>query len=473
MASRESCQDTERNRPSQAHSPTGDDIERDSSGHRKKPTDRGALTLWRWHREGLVRTQRETDRSRRTHILEMASGGTRQDTERNRPVKAHSHPGDSIGRNSSGHRKKPTEQGALTFWKRHREGLIRTQKETDRARRTHQLEMASRGTRQDTEINRPSQAHSPTGGGIKRDSSGHRKKPTGRGALTLWRRHREGLVRTQKETDRPRHTHFLETASGGTRQDTEKNRPTEAHSLPGDGIGRNSSGHRKKPTEQGALTNWRRHREGLVRRRKRPTEQGSLTSWKWHREGLVRTQKETDRPRCTHILETASGGTRQDTERNRPSEAHSPTGDSIERDSSGHRKKPTDRGTLTSWRRHREGLVGTQKETERARCTHILETASGGTCHDTERNRPAEAHSLPGDGIGRDSSGYRNKPTEQGSLTSWRQHREGLFRTQKEPDRARRTHFLEMASGETCQDAERNRPTEAHSQAQDGRESRG
>ena len=87
-------------------------------------------------------------------------------------------------------------KGALTFWKRQREGLVRTQKETDRARHTHVLETAEGGTCQDTQMNRR------------------------KGALTLWKRQREGLVRTQKETDRARHTHDLKTAEGGTCQDT-------------------------------------------------------------------------------------------------------------------------------------------------------------------------------------------------------------------------------------------------------------
>ena len=154
--------------------------------------------------------------------------------------------------------------------------------------------------------------------------SRHRKKPTDRGALTTWRRQREGLVRTRKETDRPRRTHILKTAEGGTCQDTERNQSTEAHSHPGDGRERDLLRHRKKPTDRGALTNWR-----------------------WQREGLVRTRKQTDRPRRTHILEAPEGGTCQDSKRNRPTEAHSQTGDGRERDLSGHGNKPTDRGTLT------------------------------------------------------------------------------------------------------------------------------
>ena len=265
--------------------------------------------------QGRDLSGKETDRAslRCTHILETASGGTCQNTERNRTSEAHSQAGDGMGRDSSGRRKRPTEQGSLTSWRQHREGLIRTQKETDRARHTHILETASRESCQDTERNRPSQAHSPTGDDIERDSSGHRKKPTEPGALTSWRQHREGLVRTQKETDRPRRTHQLETASGGTRQDTERSRPSQAHSPPGDGIGRDSSGHRKRLTDRGALTSWRRHREGLVR-----------------------TQKKT-RPIKAHSLSGDSIERDSSGHRNRLSEAHSHPGDGIGRDSSGQR----------------------------------------------------------------------------------------------------------------------------------------
>ena len=133
-----------KHRPTEAHSQTGDGRGRDLSVLGKKPTDLGALTPWRWQREGLVRTRKETDRPRRTHILEKAEGGTCQDMERNRPTKAHSHPGDGIGRDLSGYGKEPTDRDALTPWRRHREGLVRTRKETDQVTGmgTHILENA-------------------------------------------------------------------------------------------------------------------------------------------------------------------------------------------------------------------------------------------------------------------------------------------------------------------------------------------
>ena len=280
--------DTEKDRPTKAHSPSGDGRGKDLSGHGKKSTDRGALTNWRRQREGIVRTRKEIDQPRRTHILETEEGGNCQDTKRNRPTEAHSHSGDGRGRDLSGHGKKSIDRGALTPWRRQREGLVRTRKGIDRPRHTHKLETAEAGTCQDTETNRPTKAHSQTGDGRGRDLSGHGKKSTDRGARTSWRRQREGLIRTErnrpteahsqpgdgrgrdllgrKDTDRPRRTHILETAEGGTCQDTERSRPTEAHSHPEDG-----------------------------------------------REGLVRTQKETDRPRDTHKLETAERGTYQDT----------------------------------------------------------------------------------------------------------------------------------------------------------------
>ena len=55
-----------------------------------------------------------------THFLETASAETSQDTERKQPgeeYEDYSHAGDRISRNKSGHGKKATEQGTLTFWR--------------------------------------------------------------------------------------------------------------------------------------------------------------------------------------------------------------------------------------------------------------------------------------------------------------------------------------------------------------------
>ena len=183
------------------------------------------------------------------------------------------------------------------------------------------------------------------------------------------------------------------------------------------------SGHGKKPAGRGALTCWRRQ-EGLVRTRKETNERRALTCWRRRTEGLVRTWIETDRPRHTHQLETADGGTCQDTERNWPTEAHSLPGDGRGRELSGHGRK-----------------------TDRPRRTHFLETEDGGSCQDMEKHRPTEAHSPTGESTGRSLSGHRKKLTNRGALTSWRWQREGPIRTWKETDQPRRAHSLEMAEG--------------------------
>ena len=239
-----------------------------------------------------------------THILETASGGTSQDTERIPPSEGHSLTGDGIERDESEHRKNPTERGALTFWRRHREGQVRIQRHSHRARRTHILEMESGGTRQET----------------------------------------------QKESHRERGTHILETASGETRQDTETIPPREGHSHPGDDIGRDRSGHKTIPPSEGhshAGDGIGRNRSGY---KKNPTERWPLTSWRRYCEGQVRTQKDSHRATGTHFLETASGGTSQDTETIPPSEGHSHAGDGIRRNRLAHRNNPTERGALTIWR---------------------------------------------------------------------------------------------------------------------------
>jgi len=96
----------------------------------------------------------------------------------------------------SGHRKKLTEQGALTNWGPQREGHVRKQKESNQARLTHFLETAEGAICQDTERKQQSKAHLLSGDRRGRDLSGHGRKATERCALTGWRPQMEGLVRT-------------------------------------------------------------------------------------------------------------------------------------------------------------------------------------------------------------------------------------------------------------------------------------
>jgi len=94
-------------------------------------TKQGALTSWRWQREGQVRTWKESNQARGTHSLEIAEGGTSQDTERKQLSKGYSPTGDRKWRDKSRHRKKESKQGALTDWRQERQGQVRTWKESN------------------------------------------------------------------------------------------------------------------------------------------------------------------------------------------------------------------------------------------------------------------------------------------------------------------------------------------------------
>jgi len=121
------CEDTGRKRSSKGHSLPGDRGWRDLSRHRKKATERRALTLWR---------------------PRDISGHGKKVAERR-----HSLPGDHRGRDLSGHRKKPTGRVLLTIWKPEKEGLVMTRKKGDRlAMSTHDLETGKGRTCQDTEL---------------------------------------------------------------------------------------------------------------------------------------------------------------------------------------------------------------------------------------------------------------------------------------------------------------------------------
>jgi len=57
----------------------------------------------------------------------------------------------------------------------------------------------------------------------------------------------------------------------------------------------------------------------------------------------------------------------------------------------------------TRWGLQREGLVRTQKESDRVKVTHPLETADGRTCQDTERKPPSKEHGTTGGETGEDT----------------------------------------------------------------------
>ena len=159
-----------------------DAIGRDKLGHGENPTERGAPTNWRRHRKGHVKTWKESDRARGAHILETALGGISQDTERIQSSEAYI------------------------------------------------LETASGGTSQGTERIRPREVHLPTGDGIERDKSGYGKARIERSTHLLETASGE-TVRARKESHRAKGTYQLETASGGIGQDMERIRLSEALTL--------------------------------------------------------------------------------------------------------------------------------------------------------------------------------------------------------------------------------------------------
>ena len=219
--------------------------------------------------------------------------------------------------------------------------------------------------------------------------------------------------------------------------------PNDGHSHSGNGTGRDKSGHGKNMTERERPTFWGRYRNAQVRTIKKVTEQEALTNCRPHQGAQLRTGKERDRVRGTHELDTMSGGTCQNTGTIRLSEGDSHPGVAWGV-GSGHGKKVAEREALTSWRLYREAQVRIQKECNRQRAAHQLETESGGISQTMERMRLSEA------------------------LTSWAPQSEGQVRTRKEWNRARDTDFLETASRGTIQDMERiqasvgNSPTGDH-----------
>jgi len=144
----------------------------------------------------------------------------------------------------------------------------------------------------------------------------------------------------------------------------ERERLSQGNSQTGDGRGRGKSMHRKKATKQEALTSWRRKRKRQVRTLKESDQARGTYFLETAEGGTSQHMKESDQARTTHILETPEGGTSQGTERKPPSERHSHPRDGRGRDKSGHWKKATAPGALTSWTQQKERQVRTWKESD-------------------------------------------------------------------------------------------------------------
>src|SRR6266850_2141572 len=108
--------------------------------------------------------------------------------------------------------------------------------------------------------------------------------------------------------------------------------------------------------------------------------------------------KESGPVRDTHFLESASGGTSEDTERRRASERGALTSWKTQKEGQLRTRRVSERARGTHvLETHREGQVRTRTESERAGGTHFLESASGGTRDDTKRKPASERHSLSGE----------------------------------------------------------------------------
>jgi hypothetical protein len=143
-------------------------------------------------------------------------------------------------------------------------------------------------------------------------------------------------VRTRKEQEWARGTHFLESAKGGTSPGAERKRAGQGNSptieaeggtsQDGERKGRTRSTHilssagregqvrTAKEREQARGTHWHglESAEGHVRIPRTANEQGALTFWRAQREGQVRTRRESERVKCTHQLESEERGRSQD-----------------------------------------------------------------------------------------------------------------------------------------------------------------
>lgn len=156
-------------------------------------------------------------------------------------------------------------------------------------------------------------------------------------------------------------------------------------------------------------------------------------------EGLVRPWKRCDQVRCTHFLKTAEGGTCQDTVRNKSNKRHSHSGDRRDVDLSGYRKKlPSKAHSLPGSRKVGGGLSGHRKRvTKQGTLTSWRPQRGQGDCQGTEGKQPSYGLSLSGDHRGMDWSSHRKKVTKRRALTSWRSQRDGLLSPWDESNRAR------------------------------------
>src|SRR6266850_1457571 len=114
------------------------------------------------------------------------------------------------------------------------------------------------------EITQASEGHSLSGECRQGVKLGHRRNPNKQGTLTNWRVQANRQVRTQKESEQARGTHFLKSADRWSSQDKEIIQASKGHSLPKEHRQMDKSGHGENLSKQGALTSWRMQTDGQV-----------------------------------------------------------------------------------------------------------------------------------------------------------------------------------------------------------------
>ena len=161
-------------RASEGHSRSVESRHKDKSGHGNNASQEGALTSWRAQKQGQVRTRKECEPGRDTHILESPDTKTSQDTERMRASEGYSPTGEPRHKDKSEHGKNASQRGALTNWWAQIQRQVRTWKECEPTRGTHVLKSTDTETSQDVERTRASKGNSQTGEIRYRDKSGQK-----------------------------------------------------------------------------------------------------------------------------------------------------------------------------------------------------------------------------------------------------------------------------------------------------------
>jgi hypothetical protein len=102
--------------------------------------------------------RKESELARGTHSLERTEPWRSEDRERKRAIGTHFLRAPSVGQVRT--RGKASERGALTDWRGQCDDQVRTRKESEWARGTHELEDTQQRTSENTERKRASEGHS-------------------------------------------------------------------------------------------------------------------------------------------------------------------------------------------------------------------------------------------------------------------------------------------------------------------------